>query len=192
MGDRSLSWNDADGIITLEAAFKIHPILDYWNNENELEDVRLYFFPLINMGGNSSKGASDGPLYQGRIAHYFDTSRDSQIKLDFVIDHPEITYWFDWAPHIVNFCEEPIPKTEEPTTPEPTCVIHDCTTTVTKLESSPLTTAATTTADIVTTADKNEVASNEGEGGCAGAVSITASVILPICALALLGRKKED
>ncbi len=192
VGDRSLSWNEADGIITLEAAFKIQPILDYWNNENELEDARLYFFPLINMGGDSAKGASDGPLYQGRIAHYFDTSRDSQIKLDFTIDHPDISYWFNWAAHIVHFCDEPIPTTEPPTTPAPTCLEHDCTTKVTKLESSPLTTAATTTVDAATAGDKNEVPSDVSNGGCAGAVSITASVILPICALALLGKKRED
>ena len=201
VGDRSLSWDAERKVITLEAVFDIQAILDCWGNENSIEDAEIYFVPLINMGGAKVAGSSE-MQYQGRIAHYFDTSRNSEIKVAFTLDYPEITYWFGWAAQIVHFCERPTGTTQnDNTTTEKTTTAmgHDCTTTSppstldgenTIVVKVPITLDGTTEAESTTT--QASATTIDATKGCGSTMSLAALSLIPLCAVVVFNKKKDD
>ncbi len=201
LGDRSLSWDSERGVLTLEAVFNIQAMLDYWGNSNSIEDARLYFFPIVNMGGASKAGGSD-LVFQGRLCHYFSTAQDPAIKLAFTRDYPNISYWFGWAAEIIHFCEEPTPTTAPDTTPEDTNNDHQCTTTIAKTDYDPNVTVVVKVPiedeieqnGVNSVTSVSEAATSElgTSGGCGGYLSVSALAILPICLVSVLNKKKED
>ena len=190
VGDRSLGYDKTTQIATLEVAFKIQPILDYWNNTNDIEDARLYLFLIHLMRGDSGEGKNDGPTNeQGYLWFYFNALSDPSIKMNFILDYPECSYWMDWEPYIVHFCEKPAETTvaptttAEPTTAAPTTTKAATTKTVTAV-------AATTDAPTVTTAEATAVATTKG---CKSTVALTALALVPMLGAAVVfGKKKED
>ncbi len=105
--DRSLLWDESRGILTLEAVFDIEAMLDFWGNNNDIEDAELMFAPIVKMRGDSYEGAGDGPIDQGLLWYYLDPKVNDNIKLDFILDYPYITYWGNpmFFPHIVHFSD---------------------------------------------------------------------------------------
>ena len=188
VGDTSLAWDEARGILTLEVVFHIQPILDYWLNEQKIEDARLYFFPIVQMRGDSAEGAADGPLDQGYLWFYFNKASDPNIKMNYVLDYPETSYWMDWEGHIIHFCEKPAETTPAPTTTaEPTTAAP----TTTKAA----TTKAATTVAATTVADASAAATTAAEAkkGCGSTVALSALALVPMLGAAVVfGKKRED
>ena len=190
VGDRSLGYNQTTQVATLEVAFKIQPILDYWNNTNDIEDARLYLFLIHLMRGDSGEGKNDGPTNeQGYLWFYFNALSDPNIKMNFILDYPECSYWMDWEPYIVHFCEKPAETTvaptttAEPTTAAPTTTKAATTKTVTAV-------AATTVADATTVAATTAA---EATKGCGSTVALTTLALVPMLGAAVVfGKKKED
>ena len=186
VGDRSMSWDEANGILTLEVVFHIQPILDYWLNEQEIEDARLFFFPIVQMHGDSAEGMADGPLAQGNLWFYFNKNADSSIKMNFVLDYPETSYWMNWEGHIIHFCKEPDPTTAPPTTTAaPTSAPAKTTKAPTAAKTTTAAVDATTAAPAATTA--------EAKSGCGSTVALSALALVPMLGAAVVfGKKRED
>ncbi len=194
VGERSLAWDKDNGVLTLEVEFNIQPMLDYWHNELEVEEVRLAFFPLYMMYGDSAKGAADGPIKQGELWFRFNEGLNPMIKMDFVLDYLDSSYWLGWTGHIIHFCEEPEPTTPAPTTteaptepPVTTTKKPDAATTTKPADdgTTAAPTDAATTAAATTEAPKKE--------GCGGTIALTALALVPMLGAAVVfGKKKED
>ena len=190
VGDRSLGYDQTTQIATLEVAFKIQPILDYWNNTNEIEDARLYLFLIHLMRGDSGSGKNDGPANeQGYLWFYFNALSDPNIKMNFILDYPECSYWMDWEPYIVHFCEKPATTTTvAPTTVATTTIAATTKTNTTKAQTT--TAAATTAAPAATTAEATAVATTKG---CGSTVALTAIALVPMLGAAVVfGKKREN
>ena len=187
VGDRSMSWDEANGILTLEVVFHIQPILDYWLNEQDIEDARLFFFPIVQMHGDSAEGMADGPLNQGNLWFYFNKSADASIKMNFVLDYPETNYWMNWEGHIIHFCKEPDPTTAPPTTTAaPTSAPAKTTKapTAAKTTTAAVADATTAAAAATTVAEKS---------GCGSTVALSALALVPMLGAAVVfGKKRED
>ena len=200
VGDRSLGYNSTTQVATLEVAFKIQPILDYWENENDIEDARLYFFLIHSMRGDSGNGMNDGPnLEQGYFWFYFNAMSDTSIKMNHILDYPETSYWMDWEPYIIHFCERPVETTTEATTTEATTTeattvtepIATTTAAITTEKPADKTTAATTAASVEATTAAP--ATTAEEKGCGGAIALSALALLPVLGAAtVIGKRKED
>lgn len=187
--DKSISYNEETNILTCEVAINLESFLEFWGNEQELEDLRLYIFIVLNCYGDSAEGADDGPLYQGYIWHYLDSNLDNKLRMNFTLSYPEISYWMEFFPHVIHFCEEP----EETTTP-PTSAT---TTTVTKKVTMPPVPSTTTEAptEAPTDAPKTDTTTKaaEKEKGCGSTVALSALAIVPMLGAAVVfGKKKED
>ena len=100
---RSLSWNESTKTLTLEVAFDIKEMLDFWGNMNSLENAVLYYAPIFAMYGNASATSNDKATDQGLLWHYYKNGNKASLKAQFMAAYPETTYWIDWFPHIVHF-----------------------------------------------------------------------------------------
>ncbi len=189
VGDRSMSWDEERGVLTLEVVFHTQAILDYWLNEQEIEDARLYFFPIVQMHGDSAEGMADGPLAQGNLWFYFNKASDPNIKMNYVLDYPETSYWMNWEGHIIHFCKEPDPTTPPPTT---TAAPTEPPKTTTKAPAKTTTAAATTTA-AEAAATTTVAATTEKASGCGSTVALSALALVPMLGAAVVfGKKRED
>ena len=183
--DKSISYNAQTEILTCEVAINLEDFLNYWGNDQELEDVRLYFFVVLKCRGDSAEGADDGPLEQGYIWHYMNSQLDTNLKLNFVLDYPETSYFMEFFPHILHFCDEPEPTTPAPTTtPEPT-------TTPTPTTVPPAAVKTTTAASTTETPAVSTTVAEEK--GCGGTVALAALAIVPMIGTAVvIGKRKES
>ena len=188
VGDTSLAWDATRGILTLEVVFHIQPILDYWQNEQNIEDARLYFFPIVKMRGDSAEGKADGPLDQGYLWFYFNAVSNPEIKMNFTLDYPETNYWMNWEGHIIHFCKEPDPTTPAPTTTGAPTTPAPATT---KAPTAAKTTTAAPAADATTAAPA--AATTAAKGGCGSTVALSALALVPMLGAAVVfGKKRED
>ena len=188
-GDRSMLWHADEGILTFEVVFKIQPILDSWENELDIEDARFYFIPLVKMRGDSAEGAGDGPLDQGYLWHYLDSNENPNLRMNFTISYPEISYWMEFFPHIIHFCEAPEETTVVTTEPPATTTTEKAT-----MPTIPATTTVAPT-DAPTDAPKADATTKaaEKEKGCGSTVALSALAIVPMLGAAVVfGKKKED
>ena len=220
VGDRSMLWDAEEEILTFEATFKIQSILDYWNNDLSVEDARLYFMPIIKMMGDSYEGAGDGPLDQGYLWHYLDSYYNNEIRLRFVIDYPEMSYWMEFFPHVIHLGIKPVETTYHTTTvtrkvtlptitlPQTFTVTVPDIVTVTmpggvvgtsygETSTSPDATEFETFTAVAETTKKKKRSTREKtedrEGSCGAVVPFSALAILPILgAVVVLGKKKDD
>ena len=192
VGERSLGYDSESQVATLEVAFDIQAILDYWNNDNDIEDARLYFFLIHLMRGDSGSGKNDGPnLEQGYLWFYFNAMSDSNIKMNFILDYPECSYWMDWEPYIIHFCEKPAETTPPPTTTAPPTTAPITTTKAATTTSKPITTAAPTDAPVATTTVAP--ATTAPKDGCGSTVALSALALIPMLGAAVVfGKKRED
>lgn len=186
--DKSISYDKNTNILTCEVAINLEAFLEFWGNDQELENLRLYIFLVLNCYGDSSEGANDGPKYQGYIWHYMDSGLDPNLKMNFVLDYPESSYFMEFFPHIIHFCEEP-----EPTTPAPTTTAAPTTPApTTKPVIAP---KATTTANVTDEATTNAPAATTAENakkGCGATVALSALALLPMLGAAVVLEKKKD
>ena len=188
--ERSLHWDETRGILTLEVVYNIQAILDYWQNEQAIEDARLYFFPIVQMRGDSAEGAADGPLDQGYLWFYFNKAADANIKMNYVLDYPETSYWMDWEGHIIHFCERPAETTAAPTT---TAALTPAESTTAAPTTKAATTKAATTVAATTVADAAATTAAEAAKGCKSTVALSALALVPMLGAAVVfGKKRED
>ena len=188
----SCSYNESTQILSIEMSIDLVKVKEWWGNDLDLEDVRMYWAPYGAFYGESVEGAGD-TVCQGLLWCYLKGEADTNIKLGFLLDYPEITYWGGpmFFPHIVHFCEEPEPTTPAPTTtaaptttPEPTTAAP----TTAKPTTAAPTTAAPTDAPVATT-----TAAPKDEGGCGGTIALSALALVPMLGAAVVfGKKKED
>ena len=183
----SVSYDEETQLFTMEVAFDIPSQMEFWGNELPLEEVRMYFVPFVYMQGESVAGAGDS-VFQGVLWSYLPTNVSNEIRMRYAIDHPDMTYWCDFVPNIVHFCEKPAE-----TTPPPTSAT---TTTATKKVTMPTVPATTTAAptEAPTNAPKADATTAaEKEKGCGSTVALSALAIVPMLGAAVVfGKKKED
>ncbi len=187
------TYDKSTQILTVEAAFDIAALVEYWGNDLPLEDIRVYLVGFAWCYGASVEGASD-TVRQGIVWSYLPSNTDSNLKMNFVLDYPEINYWAEFVPHIIHFCEEPEPTTPAPTTteaptePPVTTTKKPTAATTTKPADNGTTAAPTdaaTTAAATTEAPKKE--------GCGGTIALSALALVPMLGAAVVfGKKKED
>ena len=181
-------YDAATQVLTVETAFKIDALKEYWGNDLALEDIRVYLVGFAWCYGPSVQGADD-TVRQGVVWSYFPSNTDSNIKLNFLLDYPEISYWAEFFPHIVHFCEKP-----EPTTPAPTTTAEPTTTpeptTAAPTTAKPTTAAPTTAAPIVADATTE---APKADKGCGSAIALSALALVPMLGAAVVfGKKKEN
>ena len=180
--DISGRYDEKTQVFTVELELYLGFLLEYWENDLPLEELRLSIMPFVWMYGESSKGAGD-VIRQGILWSYLPKSElgDTNALLK-----SQYSYEAAFHPHIVHFCEDPryTTATQIPTTEVTTMVP----TTVLTTTEAPATTESTitqqTTADVTTVADGS---------GCGGAITISAFVTLTsaltVCAV---GQRKKE
>ena len=134
---------------------------------------------------------------QGALWSYLRGDADSNIKMNFVLDYPDISYWGGpmFFPHIVHFCEEPEPTTPAPTTTEAptepvTTTKKPTAATTTKPADKGTTAAPTADATTVAPAATTEAPKKDG---CGGTIALSALALVPMLGAAVVfGKKKED
>ena len=192
--DGSCSYDEATQVLTIEMAADIAACMEWWGNDLDLSDARLYYSAYVGCYGESVKGAGDS-VFQGYVWSYLDATKDiPNLKMNFVLDYPDISYWGNpmFFPHIVHFCEEP-----EPTTAAPTEATTTATTTTKAATTAKATTAKATTA-VATTAAAAEATTAAAttaaaEKGCGGTIALTALALVPMLGAAVvIGKKKEN
>ena len=112
--EASARYNKDTGCFAVEAEFDLVKLMSYFENDNAIEDARMYFTPYIMMYGESEAGAGD-VVCQGVLWNYLPSNINNEIKLRFMIDYPDRLYYPTFFPNIVHFCDKP-DVTETPTT----------------------------------------------------------------------------
>jgi hypothetical protein len=189
----AFSYDEETQIVTIEISVKLDAIKEWWGNELDLEETRMYYAPYARYYGESVEGAGD-VVCQGILWCYLRGDVSTDLKMNFVLDYPDISYWGSpmMFPHIVHFCEEPEPTTPAPTEATTDAIVGETTTeTTTKATTTAkATTAAATDAPAATTAAP---ATTEAEKGCGGTIALSALALVPMLGAAVVfGKKKED
>ena len=188
--DATVSYDETTQIFLFEGVFNVPAMMEQWpDNQNAIEDVRMYFNPMLRMQGGSAAGATDGPIEQGYVWHYMGIV-PAEVKMNFTLDYPEESYWGGMFPNIVHFCEKPAETTAAPTTTaEPTTAAP--TTTAAATTKAATTVAATTVADA--TAAATTAAATDAAKGCKSTVALSALALVPMLGAAVVfGKKRED
>ena len=179
-----IGYDATTSLLTTEIALSISAQLDHWGNENEIKDARLSIVPFTYMYGPSVAGGDD-EVSQGNLWSYYTGADNAEIKMNFTLDYPEISYWVGWFANIVHFCDKPAETTPaptttaEPTTPAPTTTKAATTKAATTVANAEATTAATTAA--------------EAKKGCGSTVALSALALVPMLGAAVVfGKKRED
>ena len=183
-----VAYNETDKTFTAELALSISAQLEHWGNDNDMHDVPISWVPFTYMYGPSVAGGDD-EVSQGNLWGYYTGADNTNIKLNFTLDYPEITYWHGgWFPAMIHLCEEPEPTTAAPTTtgapttPAPT---------TTKAPTAAKTTTAAPAADATTAAPA--AATTAAKGGCGSTVALSALALVPMLGAAVVfGKKRED
>ena len=184
----TFSYDETTQICTIEISVKLGAIKEWWGNDMDLEDARMYYAPYARYYGESVQGAGD-VVCQGILWCYLRGDADQNIKMNFVLDYPELSYWGNpmMFPHIVHFCEEPEPTTPAPTT---TAAPTSAPATTTKAPTAAKTTTAAV-ADATTAAPAATTA--EAKSGCGSTVALSALALVPMLGAAVVfGKKKEN
>ena len=159
----------------------------------------MYYSPYAGLYGESVEGAGD-VVMQGALWSYLRGDSSTDLKMNFVLDYPDISYWGNpmFFPHVVHFCEEPEPTTAVPTEAT-TTVVTTAKATTAKATTAKATTAAATTAagaDATTAANAEATtaaATTAAEKGCGGTIALSALALVPMLGAAVVfGKKKED
>jgi hypothetical protein len=148
----------------------------------------MYWAPYARYYGELAQGSGD-VVCQGILWCYLKGEADPNIKMNFVLDYPEISYYGNpmFFPHIVHFCEEP-----EPTTPAPTTTAAPTTPAPTTTKAA-TTKAATTVAANATTAAAAAATTAAEKSGCGSTVALSALALVPMLGAAVVfGKKRED
>ena len=168
--DISGQYNEDTQTYTFELEMYLKPILRFWENENEVNDLRMYLFPLIWMQGESAEGSGE-IVRQGLMWNYYPI-KAGKLKNALLADY---SYSPPWLPSIVHFCENP-----KYTTPEETMVA--------------ITTVADTTTEQTTPFVTDEPnAPNDMAKGCG--VTVLGASIAPFALAAIISvkaKKKDD
>ena len=184
----SFSYDETTQILTIEISVKLNAIKEWWGNTLDLEETRMYWAPYARYYGELAQGSGD-VVCQGILWCYLKGEADPNIKMNFLLDYPEISYWGGphFFPHIVHFCEKPAETTPaptttaEPTTPAPT---------TTKAPTAAKTTTAAA-GDATTAAPA--AATTAAKGGCGSTVALSALALVPMLGAAVVfGKKRED
>jgi hypothetical protein len=193
----TFSYDEATQILTIEISVKLNAIKEWWGNENDLEDTRMYWAPYARYYGESVQGAGD-TVCTGILWCYLRGEADTNLKMNFTLDYPDISYWGDpmMFPHIVHFCEKPAETTPPPTTteaptePVTTTKKPDAATTTKPADKG---TTAAPTADATTVAPAAAATTAAPKKGCGGTIALTALALVPMLGAAVVfGKKKED
>ena len=172
--DISGRYDETTQVFTVELEMYLPFILEFWENELPLEQLRMSIMPFVWMYGESSKGAGD-EIRQGIMWNYLHTSKAPGLKEAFIADG---YYAPPFVPNIVHFCNEDgsVDSTAEMTTAELTTAV--VTTQVTES-----TTVSQTT--IVT----SETMANEN--GCSSMVTVSEIALLGAAVAMLAVNKKR-
>ena len=186
----SFSYDETTQILTIEISVKLNAIKEWWGNELDLEETRMYWAPYARYYGESVEGAGD-TVCQGILWCYLKGEADPNIKMNFVLDYPDISYYGNpmFFPHVVHFCEKPVETTVAPTT------TAEATTTVAATTTAAATTKAATTVAATTVADATAAATTAAEAkkGCGSTVALSALALVPMLGAAVVfGKKRED
>jgi hypothetical protein len=177
--DISGRYDESTQVFTVELEIYLKQMLDFWNNDLPLEDVRMCLYPFVRMYGESQKGAGD-VINQGIIWNYLKVDSTSELASEFKKDY---NYAPPWIPNIVHFCEDPALTTTAPATSQTP-------TTTTNSASEPLTSAPpVVTTDNATTAIETTVADQKGCGAAISAAVIPLALAGIAC---LVTKKKKD
>jgi hypothetical protein len=158
---------------TFELEMYLKPILRFWENENEVNDLRMYLFPLIWMQGESAEGSGE-MVRQGLMWNYYPI-KAGKLKNALLADY---SYSPPWLPSIVHFCEDPKYTVPEETTVAATTVADVTTTEATEATSEVV---ATTTA-----------ASNTTKGCGATVIGLSFVPVLSATIACIKAKKKDD
>ena len=184
----SSSYDATTQILTIEVSIDLNKVKEWFGNDMDLEDARMYWSAYARYYGESVQGAGD-EVCQGILWCYLRGNADQNIKMNFVLDYPELSYWGNpmMFPHIVHFCEEPEPTTPAPTT---TAAPTSAPATTTKAPTAAKTTTAAV-ADATTAAPAATTA--EEKSGCGSTVALSALALVPMLGAAVVfGKKRED
>ena len=185
--DIAVTYDETTSLLTAEVSFSISAQLEHWGNENEVKDAILSVVPFTYMYGPSIAGGDD-TVSQGNLWSYYTGADNAEIKMNFTLDYPEISYWVGWFANIVHFCDKPVETTAAPTTTaEPTTAAP--TTTAAATTKAATTVAATTVADATAAA----TTAAEATKGCKSTVALSALALVPMLGAAVVfGKKRED
>ena len=173
--DISGRYDESTQIFCVELEIYLPYILEFWENDLPLEDVRMSIMPFVWMYGESANGAGD-EIRQGIMWNYLYTSKMTELKEAFLADH---SYAPPFVPNIVHFCAEG--KTSQSST------------TTAEVTTSPVTETATTSAtetatDIQTTP---EITDGENNGGCASSVASPIVALIGVLSASTAIRKRK-
>ena len=189
--ESSCGYDASTQILYIEFSIDLLKAKEFFGNDMELKDARMYWSAYARYYGESVKGAGD-MVCQGILWCYLKGDADPAIKMNFVLDYPELSYWGNpmMFPHIVHFCEKPAETTAAPTTTaEPTTAAP--TTTKAATTAAATTVAATTVADA--SAAATTAAATEAAKGCKSTVALSALALVPMLGAAVVfGKKRED
>ena len=197
--EASYSYDTATEVLTIEMSADLIQLKEWWGNDLDLEDARMYWAPYSGCYGESVEGAGD-VVMQGALWSYLRGDADSNIKMNFILDYPDISYWGGpmFFPHVVHFCEKPAETTPPPTTTVITTKPVTTTKPVVTTDPADKTTKApdaTTTEAPATQAPTQAPAATTAaeEGGCGGTIALSALALVPMLGAAVvIGKKKED
>ncbi len=173
--DISGRYDESTQVFCVELEIYLPYMLEFWENELPLEDVRMCIMPFVWMYGESSKGAGD-EIRQGIMWNYLYTSNITAVKEAFLADY---SYAPPFVPNIVYFCAEG--KTSQSTT-------------TAEVTTAPVTEAVTTSATETTTESQttSEVTDSTNNGGCASSVASPIIALIGLISASTAIKKRKN